>query len=103
MYIVNSPDLAVAVQRNSKTLSFMAYGVKLAARVCGLSSKATKILADNVGGEKGPGGFSATFKGAVHSKLALGPALKQLFHASFLALAASVDELAMKCTRASSP
>ena len=103
MYIVNSPDLAVAVQRNSKTLSFMAYGVKLAARVCGLSSQATDILANNVSGEKGPGGFSATFTGVVHSKLALGPALRQLTRATLPALAASVDELAAKCAAAPSP
>lgn len=103
MYIVNSPDLAVAVQRNSKTLSFSAYAVKLAARVCGLSSQATEILADNVGGEKGPGGFSATFNGVVHSKLALGPALEQLFQVTLPALAASVDELATRSAAALPP
>ena len=100
MYIVNSPDLAVAVQRNSKTLSFSAYAVKLAARVCGLSARATEILADNVGGEKGPGGFSATFNGAVHSKLALGSALEQLFQITLPALAASVDKLATRSAAA---
>ncbi|MCJ1378151.1 hypothetical protein MMC17_001247 [Xylographa soralifera] len=74
----------------------MAYGVKLAARVCGLGPQATDILTDNVGGEEGPGGFSATFTGVIHSKLALGPALEQLTRASLPALAASIDKLATK-------
>lgn len=93
MYILNSPDLAVALQRNSKTLSFQAYGAKFAAKVCGLSPKATKIVTPNIHGDEGSTGFGAAFLNVVHSKLALGPSLNQLIRTANLGIAASVDKL----------
>lgn len=93
MYILNSPDLAVALQRNSKTLSFQAYGAKFAAKVCGLSPEATKIVTPNIHGDEGSTGFGAAFLNVVHSKLALGPSLNQLIRTANLGIAASVDKL----------
>lgn len=93
MYILNSPDLVVALQRNSKTLSFQAYAAKFAAKLCGLSPEATKIVTTNIHGDGRSAGFGATFLNVVHSKLSLGHSLNQLIRAANLGIAASVDKL----------
>lgn len=92
MYILNSPDLVVALQKNSKTLSFQAYAAKFAAKLCGLSPEAKKIVTTYIHEEKATG-FGAAFLSTVHSKLSLGNSLNQLIRAANLGIAASVDRL----------
>lgn len=92
MYILNSPELAVALQRNSKTLSFQAYAVKLAVKLCGLSPEATKIVTTHIHEEESAG-FGAAFLNIVHSKLSLGHSLNQLVRTANLGIAASVNKL----------
>lgn len=94
MYILNSPDLAVALQRNSKTLSFQAYAAKFAASLCGLSPEAARIVTTtNIHGDEGSAEFGAVFLKIVHSKLSLGHSLNQLIRTANLGIAASVDKL----------
>ena len=99
MYIVSSPELSVAVQRNTKTLSFLAYGLKFAGAVCELSPRAEEILTTNIRRTEGPPGLGHVFTNTVHASLALGPSLDQLARAVTRNVAASVDKLDGTTTR----
>lgn len=55
MYIINSPDLGLAVQRNAKPLSSAPFAAKDAARVVDLSEETEAIWFHDVGGEGGKG------------------------------------------------
>jgi len=55
MYIISSPDLVMAVQRNAKTLSSAPLAAKYVARVVDLSEETEAIWSDDVEGESGKG------------------------------------------------
>ena len=93
MYIVTSPTLAVAIQRNAKTLSFLAYGAKFASTVCQLSADAETIMNTNVRGEDPTPGFGQAFTNTVHANLALGRSLDQLIHSTIQGIGAAVNGL----------
>lgn len=51
VYVINSPDLVLAVQRQPKKLSFWLIQTSFAAGMAGLSQKAAKAFQENVLGE----------------------------------------------------
>lgn len=58
MYVLSKPELIQAMQKQHKTLAFAPLEAKFASRVCGTSSEAQAILAQNVNGDEGDFGLS---------------------------------------------
>ena len=75
-YVVNSPALVAAVQRNPKTLSFAPYVVNFAARILRPSERALEILGEGID-EKGANLQLDTKKG-MQASLAPGHELLKL-------------------------
>ena len=78
MYIVNSPDLVVTVQRNWKNLQFSAFAAMAAARLCRLSPHATGALMTNANTEKGEWGLYYEAMKGIHATLAPGGGLEHM-------------------------
>ncbi|KAL9102481.1 MAG: hypothetical protein Q9163_002381 [Psora crenata] len=55
VYVVTSPDLINAINRNSKKISFNPFIVQLAKRVTGHDEATGQIIKHNLNGENGPG------------------------------------------------
>ena len=53
MYIVTSPELIQAVQKQPKTLAFPPIEAKFAHQICGTSAETHEILMKNVNGDEG--------------------------------------------------
>ena len=54
-YIVTSPELITAVNRNSKTLAFNPFIAMIGKRMTGHDDTTSKIVQHNLNGENGPG------------------------------------------------
>ena len=74
MYIVNSPDLVAAVQRNARTLMSGPFSVKFAAQVFDVSKETKAIWMDNVDGEQGDWGLHFEGMKGMHDAMAHGKA-----------------------------
>lgn len=70
IYVVNSPDLILAVQRNAKMLSSAPFAAKYAARVVNISKEAEAIWFDNVTGEYGDESLYLDGMKGMHNALA---------------------------------
>ena len=96
MYIVNSPDLMVSIQRNWKKLQFAPIASRFLARICHLSPRATKILMAKASLDKGDESlYSETLK-AIHTTVGSGS--EGLEHMSRIAIrnvCTSLDSLAI--------
>ena len=55
VYVVTSPDLIAAVNRNSKSLSFNPFIAQLGKRITGHDETTSQIVQLNLNGENGPG------------------------------------------------
>ena len=55
VYVVTSPDLITAVNRNSKALAFNPFIAQLGKRITGHSDATSQIVQLNLNGEDGPG------------------------------------------------
>lgn len=55
VYVVVSPDLITAVNRNSKSLAFNPFIAQLGKRITGHSEATSQIVQHNLNGENGPG------------------------------------------------
>ena len=55
VYIVTSPDLVSAVNRNSKALAFNPFIAQLGKRITGHDEATSQIVQHNLNGEQGPG------------------------------------------------
>ena len=93
MYVVNSPDLMLSVQRNWKNLQLAPIASRGTARICHLSPKANGILMDNANLEKGDWGlYFDTLKG-IHATLASGEGLDHMTRVAIENVALSFDGL----------
>ena len=72
MYIINSPDLVMAVQRNAKTLNSAPFAAKYAARVVNVSKETEVIWFHNVDGEDGEGSLFVDGMKAMQASLTPG-------------------------------
>ncbi|KAL9105199.1 MAG: hypothetical protein Q9187_008767, partial [Circinaria calcarea] len=92
-YVVNSPDLVVAVQRNSKTLSFTPFIAQSAKRITLPSKEAWAALMKNLDGKEGDWGLNADTSRGMHAVLAPGKDLDDMNRAMVTSVGASVDKL----------
>lgn len=75
IYVVNSPALISAVQRQHKVLAFMPLVAKASVKISGFSKTASDIINTNTNGEDGDWGYVLTFRDAIHPSLAPGTQL----------------------------
>ena len=65
VYIVTSPDLISAVNRNSKALAFNPFIAQLGKRITGHDEHTSQIVQHNLNGEQGPGYVTEVHDGLV--------------------------------------
>ncbi|KAL8983471.1 MAG: hypothetical protein Q9205_002302 [Flavoplaca limonia] len=70
VYVVNSPDLIAAVQKNAKALSFNPFVSFVSPRIFDAGDEANAIIHDNIDGEKGPWGLLHDTSRGMHIALA---------------------------------
>ena len=80
VYIVTSPELVSAVNRNSKSLAFNPFIAQLGKRITGHDEATSKIVQHNLNGDEGPGYVVEVHDGLVAS-LAPGKALEKMTEA----------------------
>ena len=93
MYIVTSPALIQAVQKQPKTLAFPPIEAKFACQICGSSPEARDILMKNVNGDEGDWGLSMESYSAIKGALAPGAELDGMNRIMIQNVAASVDRI----------
>lgn len=92
-YVVNSPDLVIAVQRNSKTLSFTPLIAHSAERITLPSKEAWAALMKNLDGKEGDWGLNADTHKGMYAALAPGKDLDDMNRAMAKSVSASLDKL----------
>ncbi|ORY01725.1 cytochrome P450 [Clohesyomyces aquaticus] len=75
IYVVNSPKLFTAIQRQHKILPHAPIGINAVKRICGASAKANTILDENMSGEHGEWGYAQTYYKSMHESLSAGGGL----------------------------
>lgn len=80
VYVVTSPDLVSAVNRNSKALAFNPFIAQLGKRITGHDKATGRIVQHNLNGEQGPGYVTEVHDGLVAS-LAPGEDLERMTEA----------------------
>ncbi len=70
VYVVNSPDLISAVQKNAKAFSFYPFVGFMAPRIFDAGDEANAIINDNIDGEKGQWGLIPDTSSGTHTALA---------------------------------
>ena len=93
MYIVTTPELIQAIQKQPKVLAFPPIEASFATRVCGTSEEAHKILMRNVNGDEGDWGLSMDTYAAIKDATAPGPQLDKVNDVMVQNIAASLDNL----------
>ena len=93
MYIVTTPGLIQAIQKQPKVLAFPPIEATFATRVCGSSDEAHKILMKNVNGDEGDWGLSMDTYAAMKDALAPGQKLDEMNNVMIQNIAASLDAL----------
>lgn len=94
MYIVNSPDLVLAVQRNAKAFNSGPFTAKFAAQVFALSKETEAIWLRNVDGEEGDWGLHLDGMKGIHKALTLGkPDLENLNNAMLRNISGLLENL----------
>ena len=93
VYVINSPDLVLAVQRQPKTVSFWFIEATFAVGMGGLSKEAAKALQDNIHGEDDKSSLVMDAMRVIHQDLMPSPGLDQMSLVAAQKLAASVDVL----------
>ena len=99
MYIVTSPALIQAVQKQPKALAFPPIEAKFACQICGSSPQARDILMKNVNGEEGDWGLSMESYVAIKSALAPGEELDGMNRIMLSNIKVSLDALHEKYDR----
>lgn len=93
VYIINSPDLAIAIQHEAKKLSFWTVEAVFSAGMAGLSRSATKAIKNNVNGEKDEPSLLYDAMIKLHNNLKPGEELDSLSRAGMQKIAASIQRL----------
>jgi hypothetical protein len=92
LYIVNSPELISAVQKQPRILTFWFIQATLTQRLGGISDKANEILLENARGVKGENSLVVDGMKVTHEAM-MGDHLDSLTVASIQRAAKSIDEL----------
>lgn len=77
-YVINSPDLVLAVQKYTKMLTFDPFVVAMIPRIVNLAQRDLDIVKLNNDGSKGDWGFMHDTHRVMYSTLAPGPDLNQM-------------------------
>ena len=93
IYVVNSPSLVAAVDRQPKTISFAPYLVQFAKRILVPSDAAINILTDDIHGDKGPVGCRPETLKAMHVTLAPGEDLDAATKAFLASISRMLDPI----------
>ena len=80
VYIVTSPELVSAVNRNSKSLAFNPFIAQLGKRITGHDEATSKIVQHNLNGDDGPG-YVIDVHDSLVASLAPGTALENMTEA----------------------
>ena len=88
-YVVNAPDLVMAVHRNPKMLNFGSLAVKFATRLLHPSEEGAAIMMENGGGEHGNWGFSIDAVKGMHNSMTPGANLDDMNRPMIQALTTS--------------
>lgn len=92
VYVINSPDLVLAVQRQPKKLSFWLIQTSFAAGMAGLSQKAAKAFQENVLGEGSRPSLFGDGMSATQKMLKPCDELSQMTAVSTRKISASMDK-----------
>ncbi|OCL05802.1 cytochrome P450 [Glonium stellatum] len=92
LYIINSPELILAVQKQPRTLSFWFIEASVTKRLGGISDRANKILLENARGEKGENSLVVDGMKATH-KAMMADGLDSMTLVSIRRAAQSIDGL----------
>lgn len=93
VYVINSPDLVLAVQRQPKKVSFWFIEATFAVGMGGLSKEAAKALQDNIHGEDDKSSLVMDAMRVIHQDLMPSQGLDQMSLGAAQKFAASVDVL----------
>ena len=93
MYIVTTPDMIQAIQKQPKVLAFPPVEAKFASKICGTSTAAHNIVMTNVNGDEGDWGLSIETYAAIKRTLAPGPNLDEMNYKMVQNVTASLDSL----------
>lgn len=93
IYVVNSPSLISAVQRQYKALAFMPLVAKASVKVSRFSKTASDIINTNTNGEDGDWGYVMTFHDSLQPSLAPGMHLDAMNRAMLGLVAESLNRL----------
>ena len=77
IYVITSPSLVTAVDRNSKVLAFHPFIAKLGKRITGHDEATSRIVQHNLNGENGPG-YVIDLRNGLVSALAPGESLTSM-------------------------
>lgn len=94
MYIVNSPELVMAVQRQNKTLSFQPFVAAVLPKLFLVDANVMEIVKRNMDGEKGDWGLIPDTHRETWPTLAPGPQLDLMIQNMLSALLPFFDEIA---------
>ncbi|KAL8830239.1 MAG: hypothetical protein Q9170_005822 [Blastenia crenularia] len=94
IYVVNSPDLISAVQKNAKNLSFNPFVSFVSPRVFGVGEEAMAIINENIDGEEGNWGLLADTSRGMHAALAPSESLDWMTRTMLTKMMEYVDALA---------
>ena len=93
LYIVNSPDLVISVQRQPRTFSFWYLEAKFTTVLGGLSKTTGNMLRSNAHGEHGMQGLFLDGMMASHKAIISGEELRRMSHAAVQMVAEALDGL----------
>lgn len=93
LYVVNSPDLVISVQRQPRMLSFWYLEAKFTTVLGGLSKRTGEMLRSNVHGEHGKQGLFLDGMRASHNAIISGEELRRMSHAAVQMIAEALDRL----------
>ncbi|KAM7202255.1 hypothetical protein V8F33_002972 [Rhypophila sp. PSN 637] len=91
--MVTKPELVQAVQKQPRLLAFPPIEAKFASSICGVSSKAQVILANNVNGDEGHTGLSMESYDGMRFALKPGPGLDDMNRVMLQEIVKSLDDL----------
>lgn len=95
-YVVNSPELVNAVQKNAKNLSFNPFIIAMMPRLFGVSGRDVEIASANNDMEQGHWGFLPEVHSSTYSSLSPGEDLDSMIATMLDATLDSINELSDK-------
>ena len=94
MYIVNSPELVLAVQRQTKSLSFQPFVAAMLPKLLLVDKDAMEIVKRNIDGDEGDWGLIPDTHKETWPAIAPGPQLDRMIQNMFATLLPFLDEFA---------